>query len=160
MGSLEKCPFMILNVHILFYAYFILLLLFKYNCLHFPTTTFPSPTYPHPPTLNPSPLWLCPWFLYTWSLMTLSLLSLLIPFPLPLVTVVCSLFQYYIYYWYRKIIIMQYKIHLFSFTQIYLLWKKYFDCPNCFALGCIRSQAIVSQQLIGKGRDALPFGRL
>ena len=63
-----------------------LLLIFKYSCLCFPTTT-------SPPTLNPTPLWLCPWVLYTHSLTTLSLLSPIISLPPPLwLLSVCSLF--------------------------------------------------------------------
>lgn len=49
--------------------YFNYLLLFKYNCLHFPLP-LPPPHPSPPPTLSPSLLWLCPWVLCTYSLMT------------------------------------------------------------------------------------------
>ena len=85
------CP--IATFFFLFNFFVYILLLFKYSCLHFLTTTLLSHTYP-PPTLNPTPLWLCPWVLYICSLMTLPLLSPLSPSPWPLwLLPVCSLFQ-------------------------------------------------------------------
>ena len=59
-----------LLIYISFLKFKIFLLLFKYGCVHFPTTT--------------SPLWLCPRVLYTCSFMTLPFLSPLNPLSLPL----------------------------------------------------------------------------
>ena len=56
------------------FLFIIFLLLFKYNCLHFPPTTPPNPT------LDTTPLWLCPcMFLYACSLTTLPPFASVIP---------------------------------------------------------------------------------
>ena len=72
----------------------LLLLLFKYSCLHFLPTTLLCP-HPCPtPTLHPTHLGFCSQVLYTCSLVTLPLLSPTIPLlPSLWLPSLCSLFQ-------------------------------------------------------------------
>ena len=71
----------------------IILLLFKYSCLHLPPTRHPHPNHPHLPPLIPRPPWFCPCVLYSSSWKPFRTFPHY-PLPLPLWLLwVCSLFQ-------------------------------------------------------------------
>ena len=87
-SHLRTWPKLAIEPHLtFFYSFF--LLMFKYSCLHFPTTTFPCPTHPHhppsPPTLSPISPWLHPCCVpHTRSFTFLSFLSHIISLSPPL----------------------------------------------------------------------------
>ena len=61
--------------------FFLVLLLFKHNCLHFHSiTSLPTPPIPTSHS-HVHPLWLCPCVLHTCSLMALPLLSPIVSLP-------------------------------------------------------------------------------
>ena len=66
-----------------YYIFFLFLLMFKYNCLHFPTTTFPCPTHTHLPPSIPLPLVIVHGSLIHVHLHPFPFFPMLFPSPLP-----------------------------------------------------------------------------